>query len=45
MKSAIVTTTVFVPTFLTKYAENLKQYGHDTSIIVVGDRKTPEGGQ
>ena len=43
MKSAIVTTTVFVPTFLTKYAENLKQYGHDTSIIVVGDRKTPEG--
>lgn len=42
MKSAIVTTTIFVPTFLEAYAKNLKKYGHETSIVVVGDKKSPE---
>lgn len=42
MNSAIVTTTIFLPTFLTKYAENLKDSGWKTSIIVVGDEKSPK---
>ena len=38
----IVTTTIFVPTFLTKYAENIKRHGHKhVPIIVVGDKKSP----
>ena len=42
MKTTIVTTTIFVPEPLVRYAENARQYGHqDVSFIVVGDRKTP----
>ncbi len=41
MKATIVTTTIFVPTFLTGYAENAKRFGHDVNFIVIGDKKTP----
>lgn len=42
MKTTIVTTTIYVPTFLKAYAENIKLYGHRyVNFIVIGDRKTP----
>eukprot|EP00698_Gefionella_okellyi_P006424 TRINITY_DN15772_c0_g1_i1.p1 TRINITY_DN15772_c0_g1~~TRINITY_DN15772_c0_g1_i1.p1 ORF type:complete len:373 (+),score=34.37 TRINITY_DN15772_c0_g1_i1:96-1214(+) len=42
MKVAIVTTTIYVPKALDKYAENAKQNGHeDVFFVVTGDRKTP----
>ncbi len=41
MKTIVVTTTIYKPTFLTTYAENAKKFGHDVSFIVIGDRKTP----
>jgi len=43
MKTAIVTTTINVPTFLTAYADNAKHYGHSVKFIVVGDMKTADG--
>ncbi len=44
MKITIVTTTIYLPTFLKAYAENAKKFGHDNvDFIVIGDRKTPEG--
>src|ERR1700690_1894494 len=42
MKTTIVTTTIFVPRFLTGYAENIKRFGHkDVDFVVIGDKKTP----
>ncbi len=42
MKTAIVTTTIYVPHALEKYAQNARFYGHnDLFFVVVGDRKTP----
>lgn len=44
MKTAIVTTTIHVPTLLRDYAENAKKFGHeDVVMYVVGDKKTPSG--
>lgn len=44
MKTTIVTTTIRVPTFLTAYAENIRQNGHkDVDFIVVGDTKSVSG--
>lgn len=44
MKTALVTTTINVPTLLEGYCTNAKQYGHaDLVVIVVGDKKTPAG--
>ena len=42
MKTTVVTTTIYEPTFLKAYAENAKKYGHDVDFIVIGDKKTPE---
>jgi hypothetical protein len=41
---AIVVTTIFQPDFLSNYANNILEFGHEdhTTIYVVGDRKTPE---
>jgi len=42
MKVTIVTTTIYLPEFLTAYAENIEHYNHcDVDIIVIGDKKTP----
>lgn len=42
MKTTIVTTTIYVPRALERYAENARFYGHqDVNFIVVGDKKTP----
>lgn len=42
MKTTIVTTTIYVPRALERYAENARFYGHqDVSFVVVGDKKTP----
>jgi hypothetical protein len=42
MKTTIVTTTIYVPRALEKYAQNAKFYGHSNlNFIVIGDRKTP----
>jgi hypothetical protein len=42
MKTTIVTTTIYVPHALEKYAENARFYGHErVNFIVVGDKKTP----
>lgn len=42
MKTTIVTTTIYVPSALEKYAQNARFYGHDdVSFVVIGDRKTP----
>lgn len=42
MKSAIVLTTIRVPSLLKGYAENLEKYGHrDVGFIVIGDYRTP----
>src|SRR5258705_8675438 len=40
---ALVTTTIHVPHCLDNYLENAERHGHAdrTSVIVVGDRKTP----
>jgi hypothetical protein len=40
-KVTVVTTTIYVPTFLKAYAENANKFGHEVDYIVVGDRKTP----
>ena len=42
MKTAIITTTINVPTLLADYAKNVKQYKHDAFFVVIGDKKTPE---
>ncbi len=42
MKTTIVTTTIYVPGALEKYAQNARFYGHaNVSFVVIGDRKTP----
>ena len=41
MSLTVVTTTIHVPTFLSAYARNAKQYGSEVNFIVVGDLKTP----
>lgn len=41
MKTTIVTTTIFVPHFLTGYAENIKRFGRKADFVVVADKKTP----
>jgi hypothetical protein len=42
---AITTTTIFEPSFLDAYAQNLQEYGHadSTTIYIAGDRKSPSG--
>ena len=43
MKTTIVTTTIYVPHALEKYARNARFYGHsELSFVVIGDKKTPE---
>jgi len=42
LKTSIVTTTIYVPLTLRKFADNARQYGHtDLEFVVSGDRKTP----
>jgi hypothetical protein len=42
MRTAIVTTTINVPTFLKGYADNIEKYGNeDVIFVVVGDKKSP----
>lgn len=42
MKTTVVTTTIYNPTFLKAYAENARYFGHkDVAYIVVADMKTP----
>lgn len=42
MKTSIVTTTIYVPVTLKKFAANARAYGHtDVEFVVIGDRKTP----
>jgi hypothetical protein len=42
MKTSIVTTTIYVPVTLEKFAANARAYGHsDVEFVVIGDRKTP----
>ena len=38
---AIVTTTIFVPRLLTKYASDAKAHRHNPLFVVIGDKKTP----
>ncbi len=45
MKVFVVTTTIYVPTFLEAYARNAKRYQQEVSFIVIGDRKTPEAAE
>jgi len=46
MKVAIITTTIYVPKALQKYAANAKQFGHsDVLFVVTADKKTPKGMQ
>lgn len=43
-KTAIVTTTIYVPQAIEKYARNARFYGHDPEdvfFVVTGDKKTP----
>ncbi len=40
-RTALVTTTIFVPTLLDSYAQDARKYGRDIVFIVVGDKKTP----
>ena len=42
MKTAIVTTTIFVPKLLDDYAKNIRRYKHDAFFVVIGDKKTPK---
>ena len=42
MKTAIITTTINVPTLLADYAKNVKKYKHDAFFVVIGDKKTPK---
>ena len=42
MKTAIVTTTINIPTFLEDICENANEYNHnELGIIIIGDKKTP----
>ena len=42
MRTAIVTTTINVPTFLKGYSDNIAKFGNDDVIfVVVGDKKSP----
>ncbi len=41
MKTAIVTTTIYVPRLLASYADDAKKHGHNPIFIVVADKKTP----
>ena len=41
MKTTVVTTTIFIPTFLSAYVEIARHYQHRVDFIVIGDRKTP----
>lgn len=41
MKTAIVTTTIFVPRLLSAYARDAKKHGHVPIFVVIGDKKTP----
>ena len=42
MKTAIVTTTINIPTFLEDICENAHEYNHnELGIIIIGDKKTP----
>jgi hypothetical protein len=44
MRTTIVTTTIHVPLLLESYLEDALQFEHPAlSVVVVGDRKTPEG--
>ncbi len=40
-KTAIVTTTIYVPKLLSEYAKDAKAHGHDALFVVIGDKKTP----
>ncbi len=40
-KSAIVTTTIYVPKLLDAYAKDAQAHGHAPLFVVVGDKKTP----
>ncbi|MBI2610891.1 hypothetical protein HYW60_03075 [Candidatus Kaiserbacteria bacterium] len=40
-KTAIVTTTIYVPKLLSDYAKDAKVHGHDPLFVVIGDKKTP----
>jgi hypothetical protein len=43
VKTAIVTTTIFVPTALERYFRNVCKHGHqDTLFVITGDKKTPK---
>jgi len=44
-ENAIVITTINMPTILESLGENITKYHHenDTSIIIIGDKKTPKG--
>ncbi|MFA4880056.1 MAG: hypothetical protein WC650_00330 [Candidatus Doudnabacteria bacterium] len=42
MKTAIITTTINIPTLLKDYAKNAQDYGHqDLFFVVIGDKKSP----
>jgi hypothetical protein len=44
MRTTIVTTTIHVPLLLESYLEDALQFEHPAvTVVVVGDRKTPEG--
>src|SRR5437016_364793 len=40
-KTAIVTTTIYVPKLLDAYAEDTKRHGRNVLFVVIGDQKTP----
>src|SRR6266498_2433082 len=41
-RAAIVVTTIFEPTFIEGYVENLRRFGREeVDLIVIVDRKTP----
>lgn len=46
MKTTLVTTSIYNPTFLKAYAENARYFGHKSvAYIVVADMKTPPGAE
>ena len=43
-RTTVVTTTIYLPTFLKDYARNAQIFGHtNVDFIVIGDKKTPKG--
>ena len=44
MKFSVITPTIYIPTFLTGYVENARNWWHDdVDYVIIGDKKSPSG--